>query len=320
MYKFLYSLLLISMTWACFSCGSSSYKPRSSNVTETGTDSEDTFLEGFQTVTSFTQNSNYKGILSDGSSLFLATTNNKLVPCEQFTYNYFPYGEIEDPGDANDENCIKKACYVAIVDGNVKVFDENGNSMLNNGISEYCLYPYGSFLYGKSSNGWNLYTLDKIQSDSNNKSPYFNIYFKDCVITADGAILKGFDDDVFLSRTDEGYMTLTNLSEEERNQAMYQDINEQERINNNLMLLSMIFNSSISSSQAYDVGDYYSGFGASMRSKADIERDIAKYKREIAFCESHQNDGIAEGMGYSGIISNYSNMIEQCERELQFAN
>lgn len=72
----------------------------------------------------------------------------------------------------------------------------------------------------------------------------------------------------------------------------------------------------------YNPGNNYNqnSYQRSGRSRSAIEADITKYKKRIAECERYmQNGGIAEGMGYREIIAKYQQMINECYRELQYA-
>lgn len=201
------------------------------------------------------------------------------------------------------------------------IFDENGSQMLEKGISEYELYPYGSYVYGKTNKGWNVYNLDKYASEANDPSPMCKIYFKNCSMSRDGATLLGFDGDIYLSRTDEGMLCFFNLSEEERERARQEEMDEQElQYRNKLILMLFMNNMMATQSQINQMNNIYNSYNSHSRSRDAIERDIAKYQERIEFCESHMNDGIAEGMGYTNIIGNYNRMIQERHQELSYAH
>ena len=273
--------------------------------------------DGYYVTEEFSGSSELNGIYKKGQSYLLITNEGKAVPAEKYRYISYPKGWVA-PWDEDPDAAIQKDCYIAYINGEFMAYDETGAEIIPCGITDYKLYPYGSFLYGKSDNGWNVYDLCKYENGKRYKTPMYKIYFKNCMINADGATLLGQDNKIYLSRTDEGTLCLFEINEYGGLEAPgYRE--KMERQNAYQLLLLMLMNQSMTQSQINQIPQVYSNYEISSRSRSEIERDIAKYQREINFCESHINDGIAEGMGYSGIISNYNQMIRDCQNELRYA-
>lgn len=83
------------------------------------------------------------------------------------------------------------------------------------------------------------------------------------------------------------------------------------------MVFSQMNNNNYQYSQ---MNNLYQNYNVYDRSRETIEAEIRKYEKEEAYCESHLSDGIAVGMGYSGIISKYDNMIEDRRQELMMSS
>lgn len=265
----------------------------------------------------FADNDDFEGIYDTGTMKVLVTNDMKTYPAE--TFSYYSYTGSYDGEYYETETYTEHECFISYVDDEYMVFDEAGRQMIEHGITEYELYPYGSYIYGKSEQGWNIYILDKYDSEWNDSSPISKIYFEDCRITLDGALLLAENGDIYLSRTDEGMLILMNLSEEERNTHQEELVAQQRR-----QLMMLIFANMISAgqnqiNQINQMNDIYDTYNVSTRSKEAIEADIAKYKERINYCESHMSDGTAEGIGYRNIIGNYNRMIQEREQELLYA-
>lgn len=283
------SLFALVLMTACKNTGSGgANNSRIDNKEEVNND----VLSEYTSYANFDDSSEWKGIYTKDNLYFLATKKGALVPAQEWEYN---------------EN---QTCFIAFIDGGYNVISSKGIPMIDKKFEQYELYPYGGYVYGKTTDGWNAYDLSE-----DNPESYFTIDFDDCRATSDGMILSA-NGDIYLSRTDEGILMAFNLSEEERKQ---ERLEQEEAMRLQLLALIFMNMNAASASQIQQMNNVYDSYNVSSRSRSQIEADITKYEREKSFCESHKGDGIAEGMGYSSIISNYDRMIQDRQQELQYA-
>lgn len=301
-------LTILAITVSCNS------KTNGSSTTQSETAVQETLSDNYALYSDFINNKDFKGIYDTGTIKVLVTDDAKVLPAE--TFSYYSYTGSYDGEYYETETYTEHECFIAYTGDEYMVFDETGREMIEHGITEYELYPYGSYIYGKSDQGWNVYSLDKYDSEWNDTTPLCKIYFEKCKITLDGALLLDSNGDVYLSRTDEGYMMFMNISEEERNSQQEEMIAQQRQ-----QLMMLIFANIISANQNQinQMNNLYDSYNVSTRSEEAIKADIAKYKERINYCESHISDGTAEGMGYRNIIGNYKRMIQEREQELLYA-
>lgn len=291
---FLVFLFTLITTTSCRNSSSGSSEVNNSKIGYVAERKIDV-LSDYTPYVNFETSNEYKGIYTRDNSYFLVTKKGALVPTQKWDYE----------SDGN------KACFITFIGGGYRVISQKGVPMINKTFDEYELYPYGTYFFGKTTDGWNAYNLSE-----NDPESMFTIDFEDCRVTSDGMLLLA-NGDVFLSRTDEGELLVFNISEEERKQERLEQ-EEAERLR--LMALIFMNMNAASASQIQQMNNIYSNtYEVYSRPRSQIEADIAKYEREKSFCESHMNDGIAEGMGYSNIISNYNSMIQEREQELRYA-
>lgn len=242
-------------------------------------------------------------IFGKGNLFYIATNDGLLFPADRWVTPKFDVEE--DAKYMEDYGWIKSSetyGFITCVGDKFNLINFNGEKVLPEDFDKYVKYPSGKYLWVSVNGKWNAYDVTGVKIKKMS-----NIDFDECMATADGVLLK-FGSDVILAQTDKRNMTFVNISEQER-------INEKNR--RNLLLLSMIFSQMNYNNYQYSqMNNLYESYDIYGRSRESIEAEIKKYEKEKAYCESHLNDGIAVGMGYSGIISKYDNMIEDRKQEL----
>lgn len=247
-------------------------------------------------------------IFGKDDSFYIATKDGLLLPAERWVtpdydaekeakYSHKEYGWI------NHDDTYG---FITCVGDKFNLINFNGEKVLPEDFDEYAKYPYGDYLWVAVNGKWNAYDVT-----SKDKDKIANVDFDECRATADGMLLK-YGNDVILARTDEGDMMFFNLSEQQR---------QEEQNRQNALLLLMIFSQMNNNNYQYSqMNNLYQNYNVYGRSRESIEAEIRKFEKEKAYCASHLGDGIAEGMGYSGIISKYDNMIADRKQELMMSN
>lgn len=255
------------------------------------------------------------GILYKSGRYYLATTEGVVLPAERWDIN-----ELDEKDKSEEANrmsyipfdwlCKSGTYFIVPVGGSFNIINERGKCIIDYNFEKYILHPTGRFIWLKSMDGWDVYDFKKdIVGDCIGIRN--NVKFEDCQIRSCGVLAK-YNNDVYFSYQDEEDITFLNLSEQER---------EQNRVNFNHQLLLMIFMNQINQSSNFancnieQMNNLYQGHNISGRSQQTIEDEIKKYEQRRADAVSNLGQGIAADMGYSGIISRYDEMIEDCKRE-----
>lgn len=251
----------------------------------------------------------YKCIIIQNDECFLVTKNDKVIPTSR--HHYYSYDDSDPNLDLTTDKGIYNEYFIFNLNGKFHFIDTDGLDLIPETFYDYKFYPLSSdddIVFGKTEKGWNAYDLR-----FPDHSRFYKFYFTECRETNDGMILLDSNGDVYRVFTDEGWLMTMNLSEEERNQQ-----EEQERIKKNLQLLQMVFLcQQYQQSQLNNAYNYYENYNISFRDNNKIKAEIDEYKKRIEFCESHMNDGIAEGIGYRSIISSYEDMIRNRQMEMR---
>lgn len=237
----------------------------------------------------------------DNSSFYVATKDGILLPAERWTtcdFNEESYDEWKNEYGWLVMDEIYG--FITCVGDKFNLIDSRGEKVIPEDFEQYVIYPNKSFLFVMVDGKWNAYDVSSLE-----KKALCDIDFEECKTTNDGMLLK-HDGDVYLAHVDDEKMNFLNLSEQQR-------INEQ---NNRNMLLLMLLAQYNNNYQYGLMNNLYQNYNVIGRSRETIEAEIRKYEKEKSYCESHLGDGIAESMGYSGIISRYDDMIEDRKNEL----